>query len=173
MPTSPKEIADIPAKAEADGKAAVSLGAFENAAGFVLRIAQLSAFDRFFEIFGESEIKVSEFIVLLAIAENPGVRQGVVANVLKIKWSNMTKLVRTLEARELIGRHIPPHDRRSVELHVTDAGRAQIDAVTERMYESDRQALSMLSDAEHQQLLQLVRKVAGWPALPTKPKSKL
>lgn len=168
MSASPEKMSDTPDKGEAEGKASVSLGVFENASGFVLRIAQLVAFDRFFEIFGESEIKISEFTVLLAIAENPGVRQGVVANVLKIKWSNMTKLVRTLEARDLIGRHIPPNDRRSVELRVTNAGRAQIKAVTDHMYESDRQALSMLSDEENQQLLHLLRKVAGWPALPTK-----
>lgn len=168
MTLSQETTIEIPAKPEIEGKAAVSLGVFENAAGFVLRIAQLTAFERFFEIFGESEIKISEFTVLLAIAENPGVRQGVVANVLKIKWSAMTKLVRALEDRELIGRHIPPHDRRAVELHVTDAGRAQIDAVMDHMYESDRQAFSMLSEDEHRQLLVLVRKVAGWPPVHAK-----
>jgi DNA-binding MarR family transcriptional regulator len=167
--TSPrKEELNSTARPEAEGKDTVSLGDFEQAAGFVLRIAQLAAFERFFELFGESEIKISEFTVLLAIAENPGVRQGVVANVLKIKWSNMTKLVRALEARELIKRHIPPHDRRSVELRVTEAGRAQIEAVNQRMFDADRQAFSMLSDEEHRQFIHLARKAAGWPPLATK-----
>ncbi|PCJ83437.1 MAG: MarR family transcriptional regulator [Hyphomicrobiales bacterium] len=166
MTASIEEIIDPATKQETAGKAAVSLGAFENAAGFVLRIAQLTAFESFFELFGESEIKIGEFTVLLAISENPGVRQGVIADVLKIKWSNMTKLVRTLEKHELIGRHIPPHDRRSVELFVTDAGRTQIEAVTQHMLDSDRQAFSMLSEKEHRDLLRLVRKVAGWPSSP-------
>lgn len=164
---APEKVTDMPETGPvADGKAGVSLGAFETALGFVLRIAQLTAFERFFEILGESDIKISEFTVLLAIAENPGVRQGVIADILKIKWSNMTKLVRALEARELIGRHVPPHDRRSVELHVTDKGRRQIAEVTGHMHESDRKAFAMLSDEEHAQLLGLVRKVAGWPVLP-------
>jgi DNA-binding MarR family transcriptional regulator len=145
------------------GKADVSLGALERSGGFLLRIAQLSAFERFFTVFGESEIRISEFTVLLALSENPGIRQGVLADVLKIKWSNMTKLVRVLEERDLIARHIPHDDRRSVVLSVTEAGRKQIDTAAERMYRSDREALSMLSDAEHAELIRLSRKIAGWP----------
>jgi len=145
------------------GKADVSLGNLESSGGFVLRIAQLSAFERFFAVFGESEIRISEFTVLLALSENPGIRQGVLADVLKIKWSNMTKLVRALEARGLIARHIPHDDRRSVVLSVTAAGKSQVDTYADKMYRSDRQALSMLDDAEHAQLIALSRKIAGWP----------
>lgn len=145
------------------GKADVSLGSLETSGGFLLRIAQLSAFERFFGVFGESEIRISEFTVLLALSENPGIRQGVLADVLKIKWSNMTKLVRALEQRGLIARHIPHDDRRSVVLSVTEAGRRQIDASADKMYRSDREALSMLSDEEHDQLIRLSRKIAGWP----------
>ena len=145
------------------GKADVSLGNLEKTGGFLLRIAQLSAFERFFTVYGESEIRISEFTVLLALSENPGIRQGVLADILKIKWSNMTKLVRALEERGLISRHVPHDDRRSVLLSVTEAGRRQIDASADKMYRSDRAALSMLSDAEHAQLITLARKVAGWP----------
>ena len=166
MSTAEKiETADAAVNAE-DGKAGLSFGGLEQSAGFVLRIAQLTAFERFFKVFPADNIKISEFTVLLAIAENPGVRQGVLADVLKIKWSNMTKLVRALEEKEWIGRHIPPHDRRSVELHVTAKGRRAIDAVAADMYASDREALAMLDDAEHRQLLVLLRKVAGWPPKP-------
>ena len=147
----------------AAGKADISLGALEKSGGFVLRIAQLSAFERFFAVFGESEIRISEFTVLLALSENPGIRQGVLADVLKIKWSNMTKLVRALEERGLIARHIPHNDRRSVVLSVTDAGRSQIEAWAEKMYRFDREALSMLDDEEHAELIRLSRKIAGWP----------
>lgn len=137
-------------------------GRQEQAAGFVLRIAQLTAFERFFGIFPLKNIRISEYSVLVGIAENPGVRQGVLADFLKIKWSNMTKLVRTLEDRNLIGRRIPENDRRSVELFVTEEGYKLIDSVSEAMETSDRRTFDMLSDAEHAQLLVLLRKVAGW-----------
>lgn len=141
----------------------LSFGRLEQAAGFVLRIAQLTAFDRFFGIFPEEDLRISEYSVLVGIAENPGVRQGVLADWLKIKWSNMTKLVRTLEERGLIGRRVPKTDRRSVELFVTEEGYRLIDKYAEVMDRSDRQAFDMLSDREHAQLLELLRKVAGWP----------
>ena len=150
----------------AQGKDAVSLGALEQSAGLVMRIAQLTVFDHFFEVFGQSDIKISEFTVLYAIAENPGIRQGVLADVLKIKWPNMTKLVRSLEQDGLIERHIPPNDRRSVHLRVTPKGRKQIAVSEQNMYRSDRMALSMLNDDEHAQLLNLSRKIAGWPPAP-------
>ena len=145
------------------GKADISLGDLEKSGGFLLRIAQLSAFERFFTVFGESEIRISEFTVLLALSENPGIRQGVLADVLKIKWPNMTKLVRALEERGLVARHVPHDDRRSVVLSVTEAGRRQIDASADKMYRSDREALSMLSEEEHAELIRLSRKIAGWP----------
>lgn len=141
----------------------LSLGPLETTAGLMLRIAQLSSFDNFFALYKEGEVKISEHTVLVAIAQNPGVRQGAVADVLKIKWSNMTKLVRTLEERGLITRHVPRNDRRSVLLTVTEEGRRQIDALGNKIYRLDRQSLSMLDDNEHAQLLALTRKIAGWP----------
>jgi DNA-binding MarR family transcriptional regulator len=147
-----------------EGKTSVSLGELEHSAGFVMRIAQLTAFERFFAVLGSSDIRISEFTVLIAVAENPGIRQGVIADVLKIKWSNMTKLVRGLEDRGLVERHIPPDNRRSVVLRVTEKGCRQIERSAEAMYRSDRMALSMLDDQEHAQLVALSRKIAGWPA---------
>lgn len=150
---------------EAAGKAAISLGGMETQAGFILRIAQLAAFERFFDLLGPSAVKISEITVLIAIHENPGIRQGEVADVLKIKWPNMTKLVRAMESRGLVERHIPQHDRRSVVLRLTDAGRAAIVESEGAMHRADREALSMLDEAEHAQLMVLARKIAGWPAL--------
>ncbi len=150
-------------EAERAGKAAISLGGMESQAGFLLRIAQLTAFERFFSLLGPSAVKISEITVLIAIAENPDVRQGEVADVLKIKWPNMTKLVRALEERGLVERHIPKNDRRSVVLRLTDAGRAAIAESEDAMLRADREALSMLDDEEHAQLLALSRKIAGWP----------
>lgn len=141
----------------------ISLGALASTAGLMLRIAQLTAFDNFFALYSEGEVKISEFTVLMAVAENPGIRQGVLADVLKVKWSNMTKLVRTLEDRGLIVRRVPRHDRRAVELSVTEEGRRQIAASGDKIYRLDRQALSMLDDAEHAHLIALSRKIAGWP----------
>ncbi len=147
---------------------AISLGVLATQAGFMLRIAQLAAFERFFDLLGPSPLKISELTVLIAIADNPGIRQGEIADVLRIKWPNMTKLVRALETRGLLERHVPANDRRSVILELTGEGRRAIVAVQDAMTKADREALSMLDENEHAQLLTLSRKVAGW--LPAKDK---
>jgi DNA-binding MarR family transcriptional regulator len=142
----------------------VSLGELERIAGFALRIAELTAFERFLALMGPGDVRVSEATVLYAVSRNPGIRQGVLADVLKIKWPNMTKVVRALEEKGLIERHIPRNNRRSVVLHLTDRGRDRAEAFAGEMLRSDRQALSMLDDREYAQLLALCGKIAGWPA---------
>jgi len=156
-------ILELPVPDDETTQEALNFGRQEQAAGFVLRIAQLAAFERFFALSPVRTIKISEYSVLAGIAENPGVRQGVLADFLKIKWSNMTKLVRTLEDRNLVGRRIPKNDRRSVELFVTEEGHKLIESVSDEMETCDRKAFDMLSEDEHAQLLVLLRKVAGWP----------
>lgn len=146
----------------------ISFGEFEHSAGFILRIAQLASFEALFALLVDDGFKIGEFTILLSIAENPNVRQGMLADVLQIKWSNMTKLVRSLEARELVERIIPPNDRRSVRLGLTDKGREIMEMCRPRMIEADRQALGMLDDSEYRQLSSLLRKVAGWSEVPPK-----
>lgn len=146
----------------------VSLGDLDRSAGFTLRIAQLTAFERLFALIDPDELKISEFTVLMAISHNPGIRQGVLADLLKIKWPNMTKLVRTLETEGLVERRIPSNDRRSVLLRLTARGKRRVDDLSEEVRHRDRQALSMLDDGEYDQLLALCRKVAGWaPGAPS------
>ncbi len=162
-PDRPGRESDVPPA----GKATVSLGDLEAQAGFVLRIAQLTAFERFFALLGPTAVTISEMTVLIAIQRNPGIRQGEIADVLKIKWPNMTKLVRALEERGLVERRIPRSDRRSVFLHLTGAGHTAIGRSSALMSRADREALSMLDDDEHAQLIALSRKIAGWPPAAT------
>jgi DNA-binding MarR family transcriptional regulator len=77
-------------------------------------------FERFFALEWPKDLRISEFTVLMAVSRNPGIRQGVLADLLKIKWPNMTKLVRGLEDRGLIERRIPSNNRRSVVLWLTE-----------------------------------------------------
>lgn len=147
-----------------DTRAGLQFGTLEHSAGFVMRIAQLTVFERIFSVMPPDTIKMSEFTILLAVSENPGVRQGVLADVLKIKWPNMTKLVRELEDRGLLNRRVPPNDRRSVELHVTEAGQKEVEKASALFSRLDRMIFDMLDEDEHDQLLNLLRKILGWSA---------
>jgi len=150
----------------ADTERRLSLGDLDRSASFLLRIAQLASYEAIFALDPDMPLSLSEQTLLIAIDENPDARQGTVADLLHIKWSNMTKLVRGLEERGLLERVVPPDDRRSVLLRPTDEGKRMLEAVRLRQRARDENVLAMLSSAERQQLVGLLRKVAGWPALP-------
>jgi DNA-binding MarR family transcriptional regulator len=158
--SGPAEVELAPRGAEEERD--ISLGELVDIAGFALRIAQLTVFERFFALEWPKDLRISEFTVLMAVSRNPGIRQGVLADLLKIKWPNMTKLVRGLEDRGLIERRIPDDNRRSVVLWPTKAGARAMKNQLEEMRRVDRKALDMLDDAEVLQLLRLCQKIAGW-----------
>jgi DNA-binding MarR family transcriptional regulator len=74
-------------------------------------MAQLRSFDFFFEDLGKLGLRPGEFSVLWVIHVNPGVRQGVLAQTLRIKRAHMTKMIRSFEERGLVARTIPEDDR--------------------------------------------------------------
>ncbi|UUP16686.1 MarR family winged helix-turn-helix transcriptional regulator [Nitratireductor thuwali] len=149
--------------------AAIDLGDLERSASFLLRIAQLAAYEAIFAIAPNMPLKLSEQTLLQVIEDNPDARQGAIADVLHIKWSHMTKFVRSMEMRGLVERYVPPNDRRSVLLRLTEEGRAQLREIRPRMRKLDAEAMSMLTAQEHRQLVGLLRKVAGRPPLAEDP----
>lgn len=142
---------------------ALTFGPLEMSVGFLLRIAQLTVAERTFAELNRRDVPIGEYTILLAIGLNPGVRQGVLADRLRIKWSNMTKLIRSLEARGLIERQVPPRDRRAITLQLTDVGRSHVEEHRERVLSAVERSVTRLDEDEQQTLLRLLRKVAGWP----------
>lgn len=143
----------------------VSFGPMESSIGFLLRIAQLTVSEATFAELNRRDVPIGEFTILLSVDLNPGIRQGVLADRLKIKWSNMTKLVRSLEERGLIVRQVPPDDRRAIALSVTDEGHARVESHKALVLGAIERSVPTLNEQEKQILLGLLRKVAGWPPL--------
>lgn len=139
-----------------------SLSNIEKSAGLYIRIAELKIFKKLHQLTKESEITEAELTILRAIGLNPGLRQGVLADVLHIKWPSMTKLISSLELRRLIKRVVPTHNRRSIELFLTDDGEAMVEKYGPIYKKAEQDIFSMLNDDEYQQLETLLRKVSGW-----------
>jgi len=137
----------------------VDLGGLAGSLGFLLRLAQVENFARFYEAFAGEELRPGEFSTLAVIHRNPGIRQGVLAQKLMIKRAHMTKLVRGFEDRGLVRRTIPDDDRRSVELALTAKGRAFVEANLQRFLAFETENAPQLSGAEKAELLRLLRKL--------------
>ena len=138
---------------------AVDFGPLTGLAGFMLRLAQIHLFESFFHDFGAQGITPGQIGILVAIGRNPGVRQGVLADALRIKWSNMAKIVRLLEDQGLIERQVPVSDRRAIELNLTEKGRIAVDETVPQLTVSDSAATTALSARERDTLLRLLAKL--------------
>ena len=149
--------------------AGVRYGPLTGSLGFLLRLAQLSAFRDFYDHVGELGVRPGEMSVLMLIAENPGVRQGVLARSLMIKRAHMTKMVRAMEEEGLVRRTIPEDDRRSVELWLTEAGEARVSGLLGPFLAHEAQVPATLSRRETDQLRRLLRAYLGLPDTNTDP----
>lgn len=89
---------------------------------------------------------------------DPGILQGVLAEALAIKPTQMTKMVRRIEERDRILRVIPDDDRRSVRLRLTRAGEAFVQEHREAFRGQDDDHGHGLSEIESRQLALLLRR---------------
>lgn len=142
---------------------ALSLSKVEKSAGFSMRIAELVIFEQLYKKLKGMEVSIGEFTILRAIGLNSGVRQGVLADALHIKWPSMTKMINSLELRRFLLRVVPLYNRRSIELELTDEGRGMVAKYDPLFNQVESEIFSMLDDEEYLQLENLLRKVAGWP----------
>lgn len=139
----------------------VDLDRLGTALGFLMRLAQLKIYERFFAEVGEHELKPGEFSVLWVILNNPGIRQSVLGQRLMIKRAHMTKLIRALEDQGLVSRRIPDDDRRAVEITLTPDAVEKVRQAGEWFFTYEDSVGSNLSTAERQQLTGLMRKFIG------------
>lgn len=139
----------------------VELGEITGSLGFLLRMAQLRAYDHFFETLQGHDLRPGEFTVLWVIGLNPGLRQGTIARTLNIKPAHMTKLVGRLVAANWVSRTIPDNDRRSVRLTLTPDGEAFVDAYREKFLNAHLAERSNLSPEDATDLIGLLRRYTG------------
>lgn len=147
----------------------VELGELTASLGFLLRIAQIERFERFFESFGDSGLTPGAWSILFVIGRNPAIRQGVLARALHVKPAHMTKTVRAFEDRGLVERRVPQDDRRAVELSLTAAGRDWVDRHSARFSAHEAALPARLTAKETDQLARLLRKMTGLATDGTQP----
>ncbi|AUH32653.1 MarR family winged helix-turn-helix transcriptional regulator [Paracoccus tegillarcae] len=145
---------------------AIDLGDLTGSLGFLLRLAQIEAFEMFYEGLEDARIKPGEFTVIYVIQRNPGIRQGILAERLSIKRAHMTKLIRRFEVQKVVARHVPDDDRRAVELTLTPTGEALVARHTDAVLAQAGRESDRLAPDEARQLIALLRKFTGLEETP-------
>lgn len=136
----------------------IDLGPLASSLGFLFRVGQIEVFDMFFDQIGKIGLKPGEFSVLWVVHSNPGVRQGAVAEKLRIKPAHMTKLVRGFEDQGMITRTVPEGDRRGMELRLTTKGDAFVTDHSDEFFTYAKSEGDRLSPSEVDQLIMLLQK---------------
>ncbi|MBP1044786.1 MarR family transcriptional regulator [Enterococcus sp. BWM-S5] len=101
-------------------------------------------------------------LVLDLLLEEDGMTQGVLAEILDIRPSSLTEILKKLEQRGEIERREDPNDKRIKQVFITEVGRKKANPVKHNQNRSE-EFFAGLSDDEQQELNQLLNKVKnGW-----------
>lgn len=128
---------------------------------FLLSSLGFAVSRRFHGILAPLELEPGEFALLRSVAASEGESQQALAERLHISPSWMVAIVDQLEGRGLLERAPHEHDRRVRTLHLTAAGKKLLKRAEQQAIRFDRQVTEPLSEAELQQLFDLLQRVAG------------
>ena len=128
---------------------------------FLLSSLGFAVSRHFHEVLEPLELEPGEFALLRAVAVSDGEPQNALAERLHISPSWMVAIVDELERRELLERRPHARDRRVRNLHLTVAGKKLLKQAERRAQQFDRQVTDALTEAERQQLLELLQRVAA------------
>ncbi|MBT8067991.1 MAG: MarR family transcriptional regulator [Gammaproteobacteria bacterium] len=97
---------------------------------------------------GELDLSLAQHEILLSIWQKPGLTQKQLAENLLVVKSNVSALIKKLEARGLVHRECDPCDTRNKCLSLTDAGERLVRQSFERQNRVIDAMVSEMSDAE-------------------------
>jgi DNA-binding MarR family transcriptional regulator len=140
----------------------VDLGNLGDMIGFLVRMAQIRLFEMFYEDFRSNKFGPGESSVLTAIHYNPGIRQGVLANALCIKRSNMAKMIARLNRKRLIKRSIPTLDKRAIQLNLSKSGEQLLAYLLPRMIEHNKRLEKAIPEPDRTQLIRSLKRISSY-----------
>jgi DNA-binding MarR family transcriptional regulator len=126
---------------------------------FLVRLAQLRAFDEFHRNFAGLGVTPAGFSVLALIAANPNIRPGAIAEELRVKPSNVAALVNGLVAAGFVRRTADESELRANCLRLTPEGANAWGEMYRTHLATDERFAAALSAAERETLLALLRKL--------------
>ncbi len=104
-------------------------------------------------------LSLAQWRALAHLEREEGVNQVTLAERLEIQPITLARLIDRLQEAGLVARRADPADRRAFRLYLTDAAQPLLDRMRAYGAETRADALSGLSDRDHETLLRLLRHV--------------
>ena len=140
---------------------AIDLGPLGDSVGYLVRRAQGTIFQSFFELFEAAEVRPAQYSVLTVIQHNPGLSQTRIADALGIKKTNLVAMIDELETRGLARRLVTERDRRSHALFLTPKGNAFVVRLHRLDAALNRRLGQALAGIDHRQFCEALRRIAA------------
>jgi MarR family transcriptional regulator for hemolysin len=121
--------------------------------GFLLHDVARLLKKRFGQNSRRSGLTRSQWQVLTYLAQNEGINQARLAELIEIEPITLGRIVDRLEAMGLIERHPHPTDRRTWLLHLVEAARPKLEQIRELGDVIHEEALAGVSEDDGQRLL--------------------
>ena len=139
--------------------AGLRFGILPEFVGFHLRRAQSAVFKAFVAGVGDLDITPGQFGMMVLLKENPGLKQGELAEAFAVDKSTIVPTVKLLEHRGIIERRQSAIDRRRYELYLTAAGVGLLEGLIGRIEALESKIFTDLSVAERKTLITLLAKI--------------
>ncbi len=121
--------------------------------GFLLHDVARLMRKRFEQRAGRLGFTRSQWQVLVHLAQNEGIHQAGLADILEVEPISLMRILDKLEARGLVERRQHPKDRRVWLLHLTPAAHPSLALLRELGERTRAEALAGLSDAQQEHLM--------------------
>ncbi len=140
---------------------AVDYGVLRDTLGYQLRLADVATMQTFAAAFAGTGVSPARFTAMELIARNPGIRPATLGRAMAVRSSNLSVLLRELEADGWLASR-PDADRRGKRLALSPAGREAVVALRGRLKQQVAMLGAALTSQERRQLSALLGKlVAG------------
>jgi DNA-binding MarR family transcriptional regulator len=137
---------------------AIHLGLLEDYIGLHLRMAQEAVLRAFIASSSQPDFKPGRFATLMIIRLNPGLSQIEICRAIGRDKSTISPLITALEKEGLILRESSAKDRRSVTLHLTQAGEDALDVLMPHVERHETRLDVIVGDAKPD-LIALLKKL--------------
>jgi len=120
--------------------------------GYLIKRAQTVLHDAMADALGSHDLTVSQFAVLTALDEEPGLSNADLARRAFVTPQSMHAVLQELESRQLLVRRTHPQHRRVLQAELTASGRATLEKAADAVDAVEGRMLGKLSDQARSRL---------------------
>ena len=124
----------------------LTYGVLDELLGYALRRAQNALYLDFYRATAGHDVSPQRFAALVLVANNPGMRQGLLAQAMGLHRSGALRLTDWLTAQGWAERRDDPADARSWGLHLTASGRRSLNKLEQAVRAHDQALLLALNE---------------------------